>query len=246
MCTERTTIQDTASPWTGILYCIEEPDTPTAFMLNGVWNEGLREVASASGERITDDSPEGQVKILSDTKLSLPIPYFSDRTGSMNRFSTFRCAGRQQEGIIAVGRWDEYCIVAVRIPERDRPSIGSVDSTTVEAVLSDGPVLRDCATIRSRGFMYQSYTSEGLKFHLIEKAILSQDSYLVKAAPYSKILTMRQYVGPATVFAPRDWKLVFAFDYLATGQILFAVRVGYLRLQFPPGMVEYGFAKQFG
>lgn len=239
MCTEKTRIQDTSSPWLGLLYCIDERDTPIAITLDKIRNEQINELTPVAGEAPASPSAD-QTKILSETRLSLP--YYSDPAGSMDRFSTFRYPD-QQAGVLAVGRWDEYCVVAVRIPEHARMFLGSVDTASVSAIFSD-PILRDQSSRPSLGLIYPHHTPHGLHYLLLERAVLSKSSYSVNAPPNSRVTMLSRYTGPVTMFAPRDWKLVFAFAYQSTSEILFAVRVGTFRLQLPPGAVEHGFAPQ--
>src|SRR5665213_301882 len=80
--------------------------------------------------------------------------------------------------------------------------------------------------------------------NLLTCTVLSKGTYSVNAPPSSKLTTLPRYLGPVTVFSQRDWKLVLAFKYRDTGEILFAVKIGALRLQWSHGTVEYGFAKQ--
>jgi hypothetical protein len=56
MCTERVTLEDSDSPWLGLLYCIEERDTPAAVMIIGAWNDELKELAPVYGEKPSDPS----------------------------------------------------------------------------------------------------------------------------------------------------------------------------------------------
>lgn len=244
MCTEKVILEDSESPWLGVLYCIEERYSPAAVMLNGVWREELRQLSAEAGGKPSEPT-KGKTKLLSSASLTLPIPFYSDQAGSMERFSTFRHADRQ-DGILAVGRWDKYCIIAARIPENKRASLSNIETATVQAILSDKPVLRDHSSLTCMGLIYPNQTQHGLQHLLVEKANLSGSSHKVEAAPHSTIETLSRYAGPVTVFAPRDWKLVLAFDYKATGEILFAIKIGTLRLQLAPGTEEWGFAKQSG
>jgi hypothetical protein len=241
VCTERTTIQDTNSPWLGLLYCVEERDPPKGVMFDNICNDEIKELTPVAGERLASWSG-GQIKILSETKLSLP--YYSDQAGSMDKFSTFCYPPDQQAGILAVGRREEYCMVAVRIPDHVRTFLSGIDTTSVHAIFSDDPLLRDYSSRPSCGLIYPNPTPQGLQYLLLGEAVLSKSSYSVNAPPDSKIIMLSRYSGPVTVFTPRDWKLVFAFAYQSTDEILFAVQIGAFRLELPYGTVKYGFARQ--
>jgi hypothetical protein len=240
ICTEKITFQDTSSPWLGLLYCIDERDTPIAVVLDKVCNEEIKELVPLAGEAPASLGG-GETKILSEARLSLP--YHSDPAGSMDRFSTFRYP-QQQAGILAIGRWDEYCVVAVRLPEHARTFLSSIDSGSVNAIFSDSPILRDHSSRPSLGLIYPHHTPQGLHYLLLEKAVLSKSSYSVNAPPDSQVTMLSRYTGPVTMFAPRDWKLVFAFSCQSTGEILFAIQIGTVQLELPPDAVAHGFARQ--
>ena len=235
LCTESVEVQHSESPWLGLVYCMEKRDSPAAVMMNGVWNDNPKQRMAVAGEKLCAP-PSGGYRFRSRTSLST-APNYSDREGSMKAFTTFLGPDRQ-DGLLAVGKLNKYCVVILRIPEYDRASISSIETDSIQAVFSHDAVMVDHAITPCLGLFCQQNTPSGPEYWLLEKAVLTKESFGISAAADTKVDKWMGFVGPSTVFSPKDWKLVLAFEHQPTGA-LFAVRIGDLRLQLADGTQIY-------